>query len=668
MAIITPSSTVSLYSGVPITTGQQLIFKTEAEQSSYFLSKRVANRVDCSYIRKTGRLRLEYSASVVSNADYLSFKNVDFENKTFYAQVLDFEYVSNTTTDIIYSIDWFQTYMFDMEINPCYILRQHASEGDYNNNVNRLVPRDGSFETDEGLPVGEALMTNPSLGSLNTDSSGWATTYGNVSYASDITNYLIISLSHFNNETWAPEDLNEFLDLFDYYGNSTGIPTSLNNSSVAVVDHFVRATSILGIKVDYVDYSGENHLKNKLSRALELLALYNNQSSIVSMYVLPRWFLAGYFKEDGFQDNVSGFTGTIPVNFESYDLAEFVQNKDLIYDPKIRRFPYSYLQVKSPNDTKEYKYELFNDLYTDSEIRFKVVTNINGSPIMSFMPMYYKGAVGQRKQIEANYNERIDYSDFPQVAYSIDAYSAFLGQQYQSAMTKNTNSGIGQMITNNRAAINNQNMQPLNAAMNLMTGGLSSGASFVGSGVGSVIGGAGGMINGVTGYMPQAYQNEVNVRNAQNDITTFLEADRGVRGQITSTVFEESRRAYNNDIYTPGGNGGFIPYSLNIIDFKILSIRLRNDVAIKYSNYFKLYGYKDGSYSIPNISYYIKNSNDVGSLPKFLRIWDNDKSKYITPLATYLQTENASVSGIPHMASKSIENLFNAGCRFLKVV
>ena len=69
MPLITPSSTVVLYSGINITAGENIIFKSVANQRAYFAKHVVATVNDCTYIRKTGTLRLEFPTATVAICD-----------------------------------------------------------------------------------------------------------------------------------------------------------------------------------------------------------------------------------------------------------------------------------------------------------------------------------------------------------------------------------------------------------------------------------------------------------------------------------------------------------------------------------------------------------------------------------------------------------------------
>ena len=156
--LIVPDSNVSLYAGVPISDGHEIVFRSKTEQSTYFATKRIASKAGCTYLRKTGRLRIEWSTETVMRADFISFKNPSFENITFYAKLIDYEYVNNVTTDVLYEIDWFQSFCFDVDYHACEILREHLTEEDYQKAVANPWRRDiPELLTDEGLPCDKTL-------------------------------------------------------------------------------------------------------------------------------------------------------------------------------------------------------------------------------------------------------------------------------------------------------------------------------------------------------------------------------------------------------------------------------------------------------------------------------------------------------------------------------
>ena len=93
MSVITPSSQIKLYSNVEITDGLEMVFKSKAGQDAYFNSKLKASNVNCTYIRKSGKCRIEFPTATVSQCNFISFTNTSFENVTFYARVTNWEYI-----------------------------------------------------------------------------------------------------------------------------------------------------------------------------------------------------------------------------------------------------------------------------------------------------------------------------------------------------------------------------------------------------------------------------------------------------------------------------------------------------------------------------------------------------------------------------------------------
>ena len=132
---IVPSSTVNLYRGVPYDTGRVVAFSSKAKQSAYFQRKLVQSAVPCTYVRRTGEVRLEVPLSVAKNCNYMSFVNPDFENVTWYAAIDDYEYINNGCTAITYTIDYFQSLCFSVTFDPCSIDREQLSVDDYNKSV-----------------------------------------------------------------------------------------------------------------------------------------------------------------------------------------------------------------------------------------------------------------------------------------------------------------------------------------------------------------------------------------------------------------------------------------------------------------------------------------------------------------------------------------------------
>lgn len=161
---VAPSSTVKLYGGVQIIPGRQIAFSSKANQTAYFASKLVQSDTPCTYVRRTYSVKVEVAMSVVKNCNYISFVNPDFENITWYARITNYEYVNNACTEIFYAIDYFQTFMFDVNFEVCTMDREQLSVTDYDKSV--ANPYDYSIvelRTNENIPLPDDVFEYPAV-------------------------------------------------------------------------------------------------------------------------------------------------------------------------------------------------------------------------------------------------------------------------------------------------------------------------------------------------------------------------------------------------------------------------------------------------------------------------------------------------------------------------
>ena len=646
--LIVPDSTVSLYANIPVSDGQQLLFRNKQQQTSYFTSKRVASKAACSYIRKTGRLRIEYSTSRVISSNYISFTNPSFENKVFYARIIDYEYVNNMTTDIIYQIDWFQSFCFDVDYHACQIIREHLTEEDHQKATDNPWRRDiPELLTDEPLPVGEPLETIYTQGYISGDGVVNGNRFSAVpvestafsdSHALDL--YVIMQLSQFDYGQMTAEDAQLFLNLWDYYGgNHTSKPSTFPSLFSTWKDHFIRPCCVVGICAER-NGTGVNNALNKLNEAIRLLTLYATTGSIVGIYVMPKWALAGWFENLGSYDDTSGFS------------AEFKVPKLSVRNPKLNTFPFRYLRVKSPKDTKEYRFDLCNAINTNAngKIRYRCSTNFNGIPSMTFAIQHYKNNDG------FNYYERLDFNEFPQAGYSVDGYSSYMGGQYQASLMYNTKAGETGLAGSVNASLFGQFGSILGGASHGVDTSMinSNGVSPMDSNpAGSVLSSGSAAVGATASFITAG----INRAYGEQELDFYRTEAFKSRGSGDSAIYGGLKRAFVNDQYNPGSSSGYLPYQFQKLNFTIELVELNKDILDKYDTYFEGNGYLSLRNGVPHVCSYMK---DGSKAPHYGR-YDNED-------ITYVKTENMQVSGSLGIACVAIENLFNRGVRFVKVV
>ena len=93
------------------------------------------------------------------------------------------------------------------------------------------------------------------------------------------------------------------------------------------------------------------------------------------------------------------------------------------YTPKNKKlltYPFNYLAVDCCDNSAIYRYEWFIKNTCD----FALYGSVVGNPQIALVPMGYNGTNAD----EGNYSEKLVMSDFPQVAWTVDAYKAWLAQ------------------------------------------------------------------------------------------------------------------------------------------------------------------------------------------------------------------------------------------------
>lgn len=147
----------------------------------------------------------------------------------------------------------------------------------------------------------------------------------------------------------------------------------------------------------------------------------NKANGIVSIFMLPVAF-------------TSDFQSTMP---EVFDIERDKQLSDIDgYVPKNNKlftYPYNLLYVtNNEGNVANYAFEYFS---TD-KCNFNVSGAMCCTPECMLVPLNYKG-------VEKNYNEKLTIGNFPQCAYTVDTFKAWVAQN-QNQLALNAINAIGQ--------------------------------------------------------------------------------------------------------------------------------------------------------------------------------------------------------------------------------
>lgn len=208
---IAPNSEIRLLNNVPLDSkyDNSFYFASIADQVTYFTSKVKRTFTLQTYQRKDrGVIRLEASADDVFDCNYLMYKNTAYGNKWFYAFIDSIDYVNNATCEVKFTIDPLMSWYFEMEVPPCYIVRQHSYSDNIGDNIEPEPFELGEYVYEDYDILSLEIGTNFKYIVLNADSEvqpvAGVQTYGNL--ISGVTVYV-----------YKPSELNDLRTLLDRY-------------------------------------------------------------------------------------------------------------------------------------------------------------------------------------------------------------------------------------------------------------------------------------------------------------------------------------------------------------------------------------------------------------------------------------------------------------------
>lgn len=150
-------SNIRLLSGVPFSNDYKNTrwFDTQSLQTTYFNNRTVVHAISqANFQRIEGQHFISVNKSIddLWGVNYLMFQNTSYNSKWFYAFVTKIEYVQKNTTYVHFQIDVLQTWKFEMNFKPSFVIREHC----------KLWNSDGTpviNTVDEGLNYGSEYDT-----------------------------------------------------------------------------------------------------------------------------------------------------------------------------------------------------------------------------------------------------------------------------------------------------------------------------------------------------------------------------------------------------------------------------------------------------------------------------------------------------------------------------
>lgn len=682
--IISPQSTVTLYKEVPIRNGINIVFTNKHEQTSYFERHVLQSNAPCTVIRKTNVLKIEIPSVLnLRNMNYLSFRNPTFDDRTFYATIINYDYVNNNCVEVIYAIDYWQSYMFDINVHDCLINREHLSEDDYQKSLtNPYDPSILEFQTGETLPVGSMLENNI----INSDNMKriFSEVYSTISSETSSTHsqdmYTIMYISRFDVASLGEKAGLEWIGIqqgvkekggFSLQPGAPTLDIAVNadamwvydNDSARIITRQLNATWIFCV----ADFYSSNADDVTVSYIIDKLTEWGVISSLVNMYSVPKTVIK------------TAFNKYIPYDGRYGRIHDYQQTplKSTYDSQKLSCYPFSYMRLLSTaGDAEELHYEYFDDLTKGGEsFTLGVASTLNDMPCAVVAPKHYKYpfSTDVLSLNATNMMCAMKLTQFPTAAYTTDAYLAAFAAAAQQNIRGNTwiaSEERGLAITT--AGINN-----IRTAISDITGagkisGSVSETEYAGGT--SSMNASGDIANPLSAGLRVGvgmFSAGVNAGLRNNQLNLLKSHDQyidasydaltgGESAKVFEANFAPTKPAYASNYYTASDGNGAINYLPGgFFDILIQFVSLRDEIQKSYDSYFRNYGYASGRCGQPRIFNYIKGSGDMPHFTYTDEDTEGIKSTYIQ--TTHLHT-TSSISDVDHFVSA----LFNAGVRMIQ--
>lgn len=685
---ITPDSTITLYSGVGIDNGEQLIFKSASTQQTYFASKAVAGVIDCQVVKKTGRIKIPLSPNnitgeLLSTCNYFSFINPSFDNKIFYCRIIDYDYLNNECAELSWVIDMWQTWMFDVNFDAMYIEREHLSTADYNKLVTN--PYDTSvFEmrTAEPLPIGEDLEKLMYTIGTNSASDGILireaiSTFagkdpqpGTLMYLADIdfedldtnvptgtnppSSRFAAILSSIESEEYAFYKLTpaqySYLISQGYSVNLEFTGTGWTSLNISPFDSNILEEQYTILYMPFTESNYDPSDPNSVysvppaSLLINSLTQWNCVSAIIGLYGIPTNLMITAGLRGG-----SGDYGAFYAQIETpKNSLSTVHNKKLLH------YPFSYLRLISPcGDKCELRYENFQSVQTSgASCNILINMDIYEKPTLIVAPDDYKmdGLTPASTLMSANVLSGLIFNQFPQMPYTVDSFLAQMSAVASDIVQHNT-TDYGYSLEQKQLDVYKEGAGAIASTI----GAVSDAVKL------NISGAASNAVNATFG----AAQTELSQRRLQNEANMSQDAYALLAGeQEGNAVFENFknvRPAFAANRYVQSNGDGTINYNvMNTLDIIILKVTLNSAVLAQYDKWFTQYGYTSGRCGIPHVLNYIDNTsyNDGSGAVN----WETDGTKQFT----YVKTHDCKVLDVMLPVSQFIKQMFDGGIKLVK--
>lgn len=365
---IAPNSKIRILKNCPCDPDytNTVYFESVANQTSYFMGL-TKHKLSGQYYQRANRnyCRVQLRTENLYDCNYLMFQNTSFGNKWFYAFITDITYINNEVSEIEYTLDDIQTWLFDWTFNACFVERMHSATDEIGDNI---VP--------EPVDIGEYVYN------------------GTHEPANSKISELVIPVV--------------VIGVCD-----------VDNDNMLVADGKIYDNTYSALKLYAYSYT-------RVGKINTLINEYKNApDAVVTIYTAPRCF----FNENDIDSDapVSGISAT-PIFGLEIDPLTSISTIDghIVRNKKLFTYPYNFVNVNNGcGQSLALRYEFFDDITPRVNIEGCITQPVQAI----LHPTNYKRSVKPSGTFYHNYmDESLTLGNYPLCSWNVDSWKAWVAQ------------------------------------------------------------------------------------------------------------------------------------------------------------------------------------------------------------------------------------------------
>lgn len=486
------NSTIIMLRNVPLDEGYDhtLLFTSISEQTSYFKGFANGTFTKQYYTRvNSNTVRIGSTANNYYMCNYIMFQNDslpgDLKSKWFYGFINSVEYVNANCCEVTYTLDSWQTWLFQISAFSGFVVRRHyATDTLYNN----IVPEPFEFneyviDDYKKLLLTDTFSSEVTTTGLDTSdlvpimASAFVSEGGRVNnnYIGGKYYFIVYDLANpdgprisafaINSEsTWAsniywasipnPISVDELTKVTEGEWQSI-IDIAPSDSGDLSANGYLFDGIYSGCQLAYFNANDKEGIDIELSRYVA------NPDNVVDLYMSPACLITGLNPSKIVYGKNKLEQSTTSKKYYTIDTAITTDSTVGSYTPRNHKcymYPYTYYGVDNGNgETQIYPYEYFKNY----QPKFIISGSFLAPVAMQLKPVEYRGS--GRTFSSAYQNQTLTLNGYPTCSWNTDAYKSWKAQNSVPYKLKASGMLIGALASAGTAGVTGANLAGMQA-------------------------------------------------------------------------------------------------------------------------------------------------------------------------------------------------------------